>query len=83
MKAKVLLGDEPTESIQPNTIHRIGHVTDDLKAKNDMAIVSVDQYLDFACDHADQVDVFRRHIVALQGRETDLARETPRGASSV
>ena len=83
MKPRVLLLDEPTEGIQPSIIQQIGHVIDYLKAKGDMAIVLVEQYFDFAYDRADQVYVFRRGAVALQGRKADLARDMLRAEVSV
>ncbi|MDP3262306.1 MAG: urea ABC transporter ATP-binding subunit UrtE [Tabrizicola sp.] len=83
MKPKVLLLDEPTEGIQPNIIQQIGHVIDYLKAKGDMAIVLVEQYFDFAYARADQVYVFRRGAVALQGRKDDLPKDALRAEVSV
>ncbi|MBA3908534.1 MAG: urea ABC transporter ATP-binding subunit UrtE [Rhodobacter sp.] len=75
MQPKVLLLDEPTEGIQPNIIQQIGEVIDYLKSKGTMAIVLVEQYFDFAWNRADQVYVFRRGAVALQGRKSDLAKD--------
>ncbi len=83
MKPKVLLLDEPTEGIQPNIIQQIGHVIDYLKARGDMAIVLVEQYFDFAYARADQIYVFRRGAVALQGRKDDLPKDQLRGEVSV
>lgn len=74
MQPKVLLLDEPTEGIQPNIIQQIGEVVDYLKGKGSMAIILVEQYFDFAWNRADQVYVFRRGAVALQGRKSDLAK---------
>jgi urea transport system ATP-binding protein len=75
MQPKVLLLDEPTEGIQPNIIQQIGEVIDYLKAKGTMAVVLVEQYFDFAWARADQVYVFRRGAVALEGRKSDLAKD--------
>jgi urea transport system ATP-binding protein len=75
MQPKVLLLDEPTEGIQPNIIQQIGEVIDFLKSKGTMAVVLVEQYFDFAWARADQVYVFRRGAVAIEGRKTDLARD--------
>ncbi|HOZ32030.1 MAG TPA: urea ABC transporter ATP-binding subunit UrtE [Tabrizicola sp.] len=72
MQPKVLLLDEPTEGIQPNIIQQIGEVIDYLKGKGTMAVVLVEQYFDFAWARADQVYVFRRGAVALEGRKNDL-----------
>jgi urea transport system ATP-binding protein len=75
MQPKVLLLDEPTEGIQPNIIQQIGEVIDYLKGKGTMAVVLVEQYFDFAWNRADQVYVFRRGAVALQGRKEALDRD--------
>ena len=75
MQPKVLLLDEPTEGIQPNIIQQIGEVIDYLKAKGTMAVVLVEQYFDFAWARADQVYVFRRGAVALEGRKDALDRD--------
>ncbi|HCZ00671.1 MAG: urea ABC transporter ATP-binding subunit UrtE [Rhodobacterales bacterium RIFCSPHIGHO2_02_FULL_62_130] len=83
MRPKVLLLDEPTEGIQPNIIQQIGRVIDYLKGRGDMAIVLVEQYFDFAHALADQVYVFRRGAVALQGRKADLDRAMLRAEVSV
>ncbi len=76
MQPKVLLLDEPTEGIQPNIIQQIGEVIDYLKAKGTMAVILVEQYFDFAWARADQVYVFRRGAVALEGRKDALDRDT-------
>jgi urea transport system ATP-binding protein len=76
MQPKVLLLDEPTEGIQPNIIQQIGEVIDYLKAKGTMAVVLVEQYFDFAWARADQVYVFRRGAVALEGRKDALDKAT-------
>lgn len=83
MKPRVLLLDEPTEGIQPNIIQQIGHVIAYLKSKGDMAVILVEQYFDFAYDLADQFYVLRRGAVALQGRKSDLDRDTLRSQVSV
>lgn len=75
MQPKVLLLDEPTEGIQPNIIQQIGEVIDYLKSKGTMAVVLVEQYFDFAWVRADQIYVFRRGAVALQGRKDALERD--------
>ena len=47
-KPRLLLLDEPTEGIQPNIITQIGEVIAHLKSKQQMAIILVEQYFDFA-----------------------------------
>lgn len=83
MKPKVLLLDEPTEGIQPSIIQEIGRVLQYLKDKGEMAIVLVEQYFEFAWGLADQVYVFRRGAVSIQGREAELDKAEVRAAVSV
>jgi urea transport system ATP-binding protein len=83
MRPRVLLLDEPTEGIQPSIIQEIGRVLDYLKGKGDMAIILVEQYFEFAWGLADQVYVFRRGTVSVQGRAADLDKAEVRAAVSV
>ena len=48
MRRKLLVLDEPTEGIQPSIIKDIGRVLELLRAQGQMAILLVEQYLDFA-----------------------------------
>ena len=54
-KPKLLLLDEPTEGIQPNTITQIGEVITYLRSRQTMAIVLVEQHFDFAFGLADHI----------------------------
>jgi urea transport system ATP-binding protein len=47
-RPKLIVLDEPTEGIQPSIIKDIGRAIDFLRGKGDMAILLVEQYLDFA-----------------------------------
>ena len=71
MRPKLLLLDEPTEGIQPSVIKDIGRAIIYLRQRGDMAIVLVEQYLDFAHELADDFAVMDRGEVVLSGtRET-------------
>ena len=71
MRPKLLLLDEPTEGIQPSVIKDIGRAIVYLRQRGDMAIVLVEQYLDFAHELADDFAVMDRGEVVLSGtRET-------------
>ena len=71
MRPKLLLLDEPTEGIQPSIIKDIGRAIAYLRQRGDMAIVLVEQYLDFARELADDFAVMDRGEVVLSGtRET-------------
>jgi len=82
-KPKLLLLDEPTEGIQPNIIQQIGRVIAHLRDKGDMAIILVEQYFDFAVEHADHYVIMRRGRVIRTGRKSDISREEILDAVSV
>ncbi|MEZ5765460.1 MAG: urea ABC transporter ATP-binding subunit UrtE [Xanthobacteraceae bacterium] len=63
MRPKVLLLDEPTEGIQPSIIKDIGRAILYLRNLGTMAIVLVEQYLDFACELGDNFAVMDRGTV--------------------
>lgn len=62
-KPRVLLLDEPTEGIQPNVIQQIGRAIAQLRARADMAIVLVEQNVDFAWRAADSFVMMKRGAV--------------------
>jgi urea transport system ATP-binding protein len=68
---KLLLLDEPTEGIQPSIIKDIGRVIRMLAQRGEMAIVLVEQYVDFAAELADQYLVMERGEIVARGREID------------
>jgi urea transport system ATP-binding protein len=71
MRPKLLVLDEPTEGIQPSVIKDIGRAITFLRQRGDMAILLVEQYLDFAHELADDFAVMDRGEVVLSGtRET-------------
>ena len=77
-RPKVMLMDEPTEGIQPSIIQQIGRVITYLKQRGDMAIVLVEQYLDFAYDLGDQFYVLQRGAVVASGRKTEMTKDALR-----
>jgi urea transport system ATP-binding protein len=83
MQPKVLLLDESTEGIQPNSIRQIGHVIEYLKSSGKIAIVLVEQYFDFAYGLADQFYVFRRGGVSIARRASAFERSALRAEVSV
>ncbi len=52
-RPRLLLLDEPTEGIQPSIILEIEDVIADLKRSSGLAILLVEQYVDFAIRLAD------------------------------
>jgi len=59
----LLVLDEPTEGIQPSIIKDIGRAISYLRSLGTMAIVLVEQYLDFACELGDNFAVMDRGAV--------------------
>ena len=71
MRPKLLLLDEPTEGIQPSIIKDIGRAIAYLRNLGQIAIVLVEQYLDFARELGDNFVVMDRgSIVFSCTRET-------------
>ena len=71
MRPKLLVLDEPTEGIQPSIIKDIGRAIQYLRGLGDMAIVLVEQYLDFARELGDRLVVLDRGaVVYAADRET-------------
>ena len=62
-KPRVLLLDEPTEGIQPSVIQQIGRAIAQLRDRGDMAIVLVEQNVDFAWGAADSFVMMKRGAV--------------------
>src|ERR1700741_1353516 len=63
MRPKLLLLDEPTEGIQTSIIKDIGRAISYLRNLGNIAIVLVEQYLDFACELGDNFAVMDRGAV--------------------
>jgi urea transport system ATP-binding protein len=63
MRPKLLLLDEPTEGIQPSIIRDIGRAIAYLRGLGEMAIILVEQYLDFARELGDRLVVMDRGSV--------------------
>jgi urea transport system ATP-binding protein len=71
MRPRLLLLDEPTEGIQPSIIKDIARAIAYLRNLGHMAIVLVEQYLDFARELGDHFAVMERGaIVYAASRET-------------
>ena len=63
MRPRLLLLDEPTEGIQPSIIKDIGRAISYLRSLGRIAIVLVEQYLDFARELGDHFAVMDRGAV--------------------
>lgn len=72
MRPKLLVLDEPTEGIQPSIIKEIGAALRYLRQRGDMAILLVEQYLDFVWELADDIAVMDRGQIVLSGERDAL-----------
>src|SRR3981189_2793448 len=72
MRPKLLLLDEPTEGIQPSIIKDIGRAISYLRGLGDIAIVLVEQYLDFAQELGDNFAVMDRGQVLYSSTRADM-----------
>src|SRR3954469_24180487 len=72
MRPRLLLLDEPTEGIQPSIIKDIGRAISYLRNLGQIAIILVEQYLDFAQELGDQFLVMDRGSVIYASTRADL-----------
>jgi urea transport system ATP-binding protein len=72
MRPRLLLLDEPTEGIQPSIIKDIGRAISYLRGLKQMAIVLVEQYLDFASELGDRFVVMDRGAIIYSAARTEL-----------
>lgn len=75
----LLLLDEPTEGIQPSIILEIEAAIQRLKQEGHIAILLVEQYLDFARRLADQISVMEQGTIVLEGKMQDLQEDVVKG----
>jgi len=66
MRPRLLLLDEPTEGIQPSIIKDIGRAIVYLRSLKQIAIVLVEQYLDFARELGDRFVVMDRGAIVYE-----------------
>ena len=74
-RPKLLILDEPTEGIQPNIIDQIGEAIKMLREEGQMAILLVEQYLDFCKELGDDFAILERGRVAANGAMSNLSEE--------
>jgi urea transport system ATP-binding protein len=72
MRPRLLLLDEPTEGIQPSIIKDIGRAIGYLRSLKEMAIVLVEQYLDFAQELGDQLVVMDRGAIVYSSDKASM-----------
>jgi urea transport system ATP-binding protein len=72
MRPRLLLLDEPTEGIQPSIIKDIGRAIAYLRNLGKIAIVLVEQYLDFASELGDHFVVMERGSIVHSCSRADM-----------
>ena len=77
-KPRLLLLDEPTEGIQPSIILEIEEAIQRIRAELGVAVLLVEQYLDFAQRLADAYVVMAKGAVVARGDTRDLRADTLR-----
>jgi urea transport system ATP-binding protein len=83
MRPRLLLLDEPTEGIQPSIIKDIGRAISYLRGLGEMAIVLVEQYLDFAKELGDQFIVMDRGAVVHACSRADMDEDALKRALAI
>jgi urea transport system ATP-binding protein len=76
LNPKVLILDEPTEGIQPSIILEIEDIIERIKKMSDIAILMVEQYLEFAWRVADDYYIMSKGSIIERGRTKDVLLET-------
>jgi urea transport system ATP-binding protein len=71
-RPKLLILDEPTEGIQPSIIDQIGDALKALKSDGSLAILLVEQYVDFCREISDRFYAMDRGAVTISGPTADL-----------
>jgi urea transport system ATP-binding protein len=83
MRPRLLMLDEPTEGIQPSIIKQIGEALKYLRARGGMAILLVEQYLDFALELGDSFAVLDRGLIVRAGLKNEVNTDDIRSAVSI
>ena len=82
-RPKLLILDEPTEGIQPNIIDQIGDAIRMLRSQTGMAILLVEQYLDFCKELGDEFTILDRGAVSASGPMASLTDDIVRKCLTV
>ena len=83
MRPRLLLLDEPTEGIQPSIIKDIGRAITYLRSLGKIAIVLVEQYLDFARELGDHFAVMERGAIVYSCDRANLDEGALRRAMAI
>jgi urea transport system ATP-binding protein len=77
-RPKLLLLDEPTEGIQPSIVHEIEDVIRRLEQRGDMAILLVEQFLDFAIGATSFFYILEKGQIVARGPSQQIDESTVR-----
>jgi urea transport system ATP-binding protein len=83
MRPRLLLLDEPTEGIQPSIIKDIGRAITYLRGLGQIAVVLVEQYLDFARELGDRFAVMDRGAIVHACSRADMDEGALRRALAI
>jgi urea transport system ATP-binding protein len=72
---KLLILDEPTEGIQPSVISLIGKVLEEIKRDGKVAVLLVEQYIEFASKLADSYYVMEKGSIVMRGTAAEMDKE--------
>lgn len=75
---KLLLLDEPTEGIQPSIVQEIEEVIRQLEQRGDMAILLVEQFLDFAVGATSYFYILEKGQIVERGPSASMNHDTVR-----
>lgn len=82
-RPSMILLDEPTEGIQPSIVEQIEQVIRDLKVQRGIAVLLIEQFLDFALSVADYCYVMEKGRIVAEGAATDMNEDIIREHLSV
>jgi urea transport system ATP-binding protein len=82
-RPQILLLDEPTEGIQPSVIWEIESSIDTLRQRGGLAILLVEQFVEFAVGLSDVYYLMEKGTIVAQGNTSDLSEETVRAYLAV
>lgn len=74
-RPKLLLLDEPTEGIQPSIIIEIAKAIRFIKARGDVSVLLVEQYLEFVLDMGDYYYMMEKGSIVSQGLISELGEQ--------
>jgi urea transport system ATP-binding protein len=73
MRPRILLLDEPTEGIQPSLVEEIGRILQEIREREGIGLLLVEQYLEFAWTLADRYSVLQKGRVVEEGRTQQVS----------